>query len=60
MSGHSEKEVASALGISKHTVHHHTKAIYVEFGVASRAELLGRLLAILAESLDRERPAPAG
>ena len=38
--GHSEKEVASSLGVSTHTVHTHVKRLYTEFGVSSRGELL--------------------
>lgn len=42
--GLSEKEVAARLGISAHTVHEYTKALYRRFGVSSRAELLARHL----------------
>ena len=38
--GKTEKEVASRLSISVHTVHVHVKAIYKRFGVNSRSELL--------------------
>ncbi len=38
--GLSEKEVAASLGISVHTVHDHSKAIYKSFSVSSRGELL--------------------
>lgn len=38
--GRSEKEAALELKISIHTVHTHSHAIYVKFGVSSRAELL--------------------
>ena len=38
--GRSEKEAALALRISIHTVHTHSHAIHVKFGVSSRAELL--------------------
>ena len=38
--GHSEKEVAAALGVSTHTVHTHVKRLYTEFDVSSRGELL--------------------
>ena len=40
MRGLSEKQVALRLGISRHTVHHYTKAIYRFYGVCSRSELL--------------------
>jgi DNA-binding CsgD family transcriptional regulator len=42
--GCSEKEVAGALGISHHTVHHYVKSLYKRFQVGSRAELLSLLL----------------
>jgi DNA-binding CsgD family transcriptional regulator len=42
--GLSEKQVAGRLGISAHTVHEYTKALYRRFGVQSRAELLARHL----------------
>lgn len=42
--GLSEKQVAARLGISAHTVHEYTKALYRRFGVQSRAELLARHL----------------
>ena len=38
--GRSEKEAALALRISINTVHSHSHAIHVKFGVSSRAELL--------------------
>jgi DNA-binding CsgD family transcriptional regulator len=38
--GLAEKEVATALGISQHTVHNHVKAIYLALNVTSRGELL--------------------
>lgn len=40
LKGRSEKEAAHALKLSIHTVHSHSHAIYVKFGVSSRAELL--------------------
>jgi DNA-binding CsgD family transcriptional regulator len=42
--GRSEKEVALILGLSRHTVHEHVKAIYRAYGVRSRAELMSLLL----------------
>lgn len=39
-SGNSEKEIAWALGISRHTVHVYVKLLYRSFGVRSRGELL--------------------
>jgi hypothetical protein len=41
--GASEKEVATALALSVHTVHDHTKELYRAFKVHSRAELLARI-----------------
>lgn len=40
MEGASEKQAASRLHVSIHTVHSHTKAIYKIFGITTRAELL--------------------
>jgi DNA-binding NarL/FixJ family response regulator len=40
--GKSEKEVASDLGVSPHTVHIHVTRMYSRLGVNSRAELLAR------------------
>ena len=40
LKGHSEKEVATALGIGTNTVHTHSRAVYVTFKVSSRAELM--------------------
>ncbi len=41
--GHSEKQVATRLGISLQTVHAHVKSIYRKLQVGSRSELLTRL-----------------
>jgi LuxR family maltose regulon positive regulatory protein/two-component system response regulator NreC len=38
--GHSEKDAAAALGLSRHTVHIHVTRMYQRLGVRSRAELL--------------------
>lgn len=43
--GAREKEVASELNLSQHTVHSYAKAIYAAYGVSSRAELLAHCLA---------------
>ena len=43
--GDSEKEVATQLGLSRHTVHVYVKKIYRKYEVSSRGELLSRLLA---------------
>lgn len=42
--GTKEKNIARMLGLSPHTVHNHVRAIFRQFGVHSRAELLARLL----------------
>ena len=42
--GLSEKQVAALLGISIHTVHTYTKAVYTRFNVHRRGELLSWLL----------------
>lgn len=44
LQGHSEKETARRLHLSRHTVHNHLQMIYVLMGVHSRSELLSRLL----------------
>jgi DNA-binding CsgD family transcriptional regulator len=42
LTGNAEKEIASRLAISKHTVHVYVKSLYKLFGVTSRGELLAR------------------
>lgn len=42
LNGDSEKQVATRLGVSPHTVHVYVKAIYRKYGVSSRGELLAR------------------
>jgi pSer/pThr/pTyr-binding forkhead associated (FHA) protein len=42
--GYSEKEIASRLRLSPHTVHNHVRAIYQAFQVHSRSEMLAMLL----------------
>jgi hypothetical protein len=42
LQGSSEKQIAFALGLSQHTVHHYVQALHKRFGVASRAELLAK------------------
>lgn len=42
--GAADKEIASALGLSPHTVRQHVKAVYRCFEVSSRGELLAKLL----------------
>ncbi len=40
LTGASEKQIASQLGLSPHTTHHYVKALYRRFGVSSRAEFM--------------------
>ena len=40
LAGDAEKQIASKLGLSRHTVHDYVKAVYRRFGVNSRGELL--------------------
>lgn len=42
LSGASEKEIASRLGLSVHTVHQYVKSIYRRLEVTSRAQLMAR------------------
>ena len=44
LAGDSEKQVASRLGISPHTVHVYMKALHRRFNVSSRGELLARFV----------------
>jgi DNA-binding CsgD family transcriptional regulator len=44
LAGDAEKQVALALGLSQHTVHQYTKALYRAFRVNSRGELLARFV----------------
>ena len=41
--GLAEKTIAKMLGLSKHTVHNHTRAIFLAYAVHSRAQLLARV-----------------
>jgi DNA-binding CsgD family transcriptional regulator len=45
LTGASEKGIAEALGLSRHTVHDYVKVVYRKMGVGSRAELMARVLA---------------
>ena len=49
LDGDSEKQAAARMGLSRETVHQYVKALYRHYRVASRAELLARVL---------RRPAP--
>lgn len=42
LEGNSEKDVASNLNLSPHTIHNHIREIYTRFGVHSRAELMAK------------------
>lgn len=44
LTGLCDKEIAESLGISRYTVNQYTKAIYRQYTVTSRAQLLARLL----------------
>jgi DNA-binding CsgD family transcriptional regulator len=44
LAGRSEKQVASQMNLSRHTVHVYVKALYRRYRVSSRAELLARHL----------------
>jgi DNA-binding CsgD family transcriptional regulator len=53
LGGLAEKEIATRLGLSRHTVHNHAKHIYSAYGVGTRPELLARFI----PAADRPRPA---
>ena len=59
LEGASEKQVAARLRISANTVHGHVKAIYREFGVSSRPELLVQALTSHSGGGGRELKAAA-
>jgi len=44
LAGDAEKQAAQKLGLSPHTVHEYTKALYRRFGVNSRGELLAKFV----------------
>jgi len=44
LDGLAEKSISKRLDLSRHTVHHHTQAIFRVFGVHSRSELLARFV----------------
>ncbi|MEM6315223.1 MAG: LuxR C-terminal-related transcriptional regulator, partial [Planctomycetota bacterium] len=54
--GEGEKQIATALGISPHTVHVHVKNLYKKFDVTTRGELLAKFVRLPAGVSDR----PAG
>lgn len=45
LAGDAEKQAAMKLGLSRHTVHEYTRALYRSFGVNSRGELLAKFVA---------------
>jgi pSer/pThr/pTyr-binding forkhead associated (FHA) protein len=54
LKGMSEKQVASTLTLSQHTIHTHIKQIYKTLGVRSRGELMAKLMKKTQEvKLDR-------
>ena len=44
LAGDSEKQIASHLGVSRHTVHVYVKGLYRHYDVCSRGELLARFV----------------
>ena len=48
--GHSDREIAAALNLSRHTVRHHAEAVFVKVGVTSRKALILHLGAPGADS----------
>jgi DNA-binding CsgD family transcriptional regulator len=42
LAGNAEKQIATRLSISRHTVHVYVKSLYKRFGVNSRPELLAK------------------
>jgi DNA-binding CsgD family transcriptional regulator len=42
LEGDSDKQIAARLGITRYTVNHYTKMVYLHFGASTRAELLAR------------------
>jgi DNA-binding CsgD family transcriptional regulator len=51
LQGDSEKQIASRLGISPHTIHVYIKTLYRTFNVNSRGELLARFVAGSSEAI---------
>jgi DNA-binding CsgD family transcriptional regulator len=52
--GLSEKQIATELCLSPHTVHDYVKAVYRKFGVTSRAEFMARCALRAARAMPRE------
>jgi DNA-binding NarL/FixJ family response regulator len=55
LSGKSEKEIATELRISPHTVHVHVKWLYRKYAVNSRAALISRSLLSASDALDEPK-----
>lgn len=54
MTGASEKQIATELGLSPHTTHHYVKMLYRHFGVNSRAEFMAKVQLVRAVSHEQE------
>ncbi|HXE56276.1 MAG TPA: LuxR C-terminal-related transcriptional regulator [Tepidisphaeraceae bacterium] len=46
LAGESAKEIAARLDLSQHTIHNYIKAVYREYQVSSRGELLSLFIAL--------------
>ena len=44
LGGQNEKQFAECLGLSIHTIHQYTKAVFRAFGVSGRAELMAKFI----------------
>ena len=58
LAGDSEKQIASHLGVSPHTVHAYVKSLYRHYDVCSRGELLARFVRPSPVSAARGNAAP--
>ncbi len=54
LAGDSEKEAASALSVSTHTLHSYVRRLYAAFRVTTRAELMARFVPDVAVQMLRE------
>lgn len=57
LAGDSEKQIASHLGVSRHTAHAYVKSIYRHYDVCSRGELLARFVSPAPTAAGRHLPA---
>jgi len=55
--GRSEKQIATASGKSRHTIHSHIRRVYEVIQVSSRAELLARLMESNKQSIEQDQSA---